>query len=49
MGQRSVRGKSMRLHGFLRRDVKENLKEITGTRQGAVKASNRWVTRSAKR
>ncbi len=42
-------GKSMRLRELLGRAGPENLKEITGTRQRAVKASNRWVMRSAER
>jgi len=42
-------GKSMRLHELLGQAGPENLKEITGTRQRAVKASNRWVMRSAER
>ncbi len=39
----------MRLHELLGRAGPENLKEITATRQGAVKASNRWVMRSVER
>ena len=39
----------MRLHELLGQAGPENLKEITGTRQRAVKASNRWVMRSAER
>ncbi len=39
----------MRLHELLGRAGPENLKEIAGTRQRVVKASNLWVTRSAKR
>ncbi len=39
----------MRLHELLVRAGPENLKEITGTRQRPVKASNRWFMRSAER